>query len=121
MLISTCTTLELAVDRFQLTTPISLKWESLKSDTLIPKDKVVTSRTQKDADSNWSAKRLQQDVLILTSFNDKPSLYLRPAWFKEEYTSGRMWTLHNPPNVVTQLLPNAFGVMQMYTRCMRRT
>ena len=31
-----------------------------------------------------------------------------------------MWTLHNPPNVVTEPLPNDGKGMQMYTRRMRR-
>ena len=71
-------------------------------------------------DSSPTVKRFQQDLLILTGFNDNSSLHWRPAWFVEGRAKGMMWTLHNPPNVVTEPLPNDGKEMQMYTRRMRR-
>jgi hypothetical protein len=63
--------------------------------------------------------RLQQDLLLLTSFNDNTSLHWRPAWFPRQ--TGLLWTLHNPPNVVTERLPsNGQHGMQVFTRRMRR-
>lgn len=68
--------------------------------------------------------RLQQDLLLLTSFNDNTSLHWRPAWFPPNPNPGPngTWTLHNPPNVVTERLPTnqAQHGTQVYTRRMRR-
>lgn len=68
--------------------------------------------------------RLQQDLLLLTSFNDNTSLHFRPAWFPPNPNPGPngTWTLHNPPNVVTERLPSnqAQHGMQVFTRRVRR-
>ncbi|KAF3004266.1 hypothetical protein E8E13_008200 [Curvularia kusanoi] len=72
---------------------------------------------QADHSIHPSASRLQQDLLLLTSFNDNSTLHWRPSWFPQ---TGATWTLHNPPNVVTERLPTTQRGLQLYTRRMRR-
>ncbi|KAF1958559.1 hypothetical protein CC80DRAFT_441047, partial [Byssothecium circinans] len=50
-------------------------------------------------------KRLQQDLLILTSMNDNSTLSWRPTWFSAPALDSAFWTLQNPPDVVTEPLP----------------
>ncbi|KAF2785833.1 hypothetical protein K505DRAFT_205815, partial [Melanomma pulvis-pyrius CBS 109.77] len=71
--------------------------------------------------SSPELKRLQQDLLILTGFNDNSTLHWRPLWFDQadQYTKC-FWTLHNPPNVVTELLPLKAFSRPVTTRRMRR-
>ncbi|KAJ4293244.1 hypothetical protein N0V90_008526 [Kalmusia sp. IMI 367209] len=66
-------------------------------------------------------KRLQQDLLILTSLPDNSSLAWRPSWFTVPTFALNLWTLHNPPHVITEELPKngALG-RQVMTRRMRR-
>jgi hypothetical protein len=108
------------VNKSQLETPTSVKWESPKPRPPVRDVLFAASRMQKEVDSSPAVKRLQQDLLILTGFNDNSSLHWRPAWFDEGRFEGSMWTLHNPPNVVTEPLPNNRKGMQLYTRRMRR-
>lgn len=110
-----------ANDDVQFPTPTSLKWESPKPNTTVRGVNFSALRTQKEVDSSPTVKHLQQDLLLLTSFNDNSTVHWRPAWFEEERTPGTMWTLHNPSNVVTEPLPNDCKGPQLYTRRMRRT
>ncbi|KAH6538279.1 hypothetical protein HBI81_056180 [Parastagonospora nodorum] len=70
--------------------------------------------------SNPQLRRLQQDLLVLTSFNENSTLHWRPPWFAQDLHAARFWTLYNPPNVVTELLPHAPLGQLVYTRRMRR-
>ncbi|KAF1365817.1 hypothetical protein EJ07DRAFT_50770, partial [Lizonia empirigonia] len=76
---------------------------------------------QTDVDANPTVKRLQQDLLILTGFNDNATLHWRPTWFTQGSFPRSLWTLHNPPDVVTERLPNDDNGAQMFTRRMRRS
>ncbi|KAH7078313.1 hypothetical protein FB567DRAFT_132270 [Paraphoma chrysanthemicola] len=77
--------------------------------------------TQALVESNSALKRLQQDLLILTSFPDNSSLLWRPPWFPPGPHTGTFWTLHNPPNVVTERITNPSNPLWVvYTRRMRR-
>ncbi|KAF2819977.1 hypothetical protein CC86DRAFT_398232 [Ophiobolus disseminans] len=76
--------------------------------------------TQAMVDADPKLKRFQQDLLVLTSFNDNDTLHWRPGWFKQEHHCKRFWTLQNPPNVVTELLPHPHLDRLVYTRRMRR-
>lgn len=104
-----------AIDKLQAVTATTPKRESPDSNTL------VALCTQKDVDAKPAIKRIQQDLLILTSFNDNSSLCWRPSWFKEKFTPKPTWTLHNPPSVVTEALPNHGEGLLLYTRRMRRS
>ena len=65
--------------------------------------------------------RHQLDLLLLTSFPDNSALYWRPQWFPPPPPTLARWTLHNPPNVVTERLPQATPHSRpVYTRRMRR-
>ncbi|KAF2738409.1 hypothetical protein EJ04DRAFT_549905 [Polyplosphaeria fusca] len=65
-------------------------------------------------------KRLQLDLLILTSFSDNSTVHWRPSWFEHGCFAEGFWTLHNPPNVVTEQLPSKPGEISILTRRMRR-
>ncbi|CBX94821.1 hypothetical protein LEMA_P118240.1 [Plenodomus lingam JN3] len=67
-----------------------------------------------------SPHRLQHDLLLLTSFNDNTTLHWRPSWFPQTPFAASFWTLHNPPNVVTESLPQVGRGRRYYTRRMRR-
>jgi hypothetical protein len=75
--------------------------------------------TQAHVNANRQLKRFQQDLLILTSFNENETLHWRPPWFTQESHAASFWTLYNPPNVVTELLPHAKLGKLVYTRRMR--
>lgn len=81
---------------------------------------VSTNSTQALVLANPQLRRLQQDLLALTSFNENSTLHWRPAWFTQDPHAASSWTLYNPPNVVTQLLPHAPLGQLVYTRRMRR-
>jgi hypothetical protein len=71
--------------------------------------------------TNTPPKRLQLDLLLLTSFPDNSTLYWRPPWFAQLPPPLFHWTLHNPPNVVTERLPQTSAHSRhVYTRRMRR-
>lgn len=98
----------------------SLKWDSPKPDTPVRDVHFSALRTQQEVYASPSIRRLQQDLLILTSFNDNSSLHWRPCWFNEDSAPATMWTLHNPPDVVTEPLPTDCRGPRTYTRRMRR-
>jgi hypothetical protein len=75
--------------------------------------------TQDIVNASPDLKRFQQDLLILTSFNDNSSLHWRPSWFPQDVYAKTFWTLHNPPDVVTELLPHAPRGRLVYSRRMR--
>ncbi|KAF2132411.1 hypothetical protein P153DRAFT_429552 [Dothidotthia symphoricarpi CBS 119687] len=104
-------------------TPVSMKSLALDRTTFaststlhIPKD-----LTQTIVDADPKLRRLQQDLLVLTGFNDNETLHWRPSWFHQTPFSQQSWTLHNPPNVVTERLPSFQNGPQVFTRRMRRT
>ncbi|KAF2856930.1 hypothetical protein T440DRAFT_524813 [Plenodomus tracheiphilus IPT5] len=70
--------------------------------------------------ANPALKRLQQDLIILTSLNENETLHWRPSWFEHGPFSETFWTLFNPPNVVTERLPQVHRGRTYYTRRMRR-
>lgn len=76
--------------------------------------------TQAMITASPALKRLQRDLLILTSFHDTDTLHWRPSWFQQAPYSANFWTLYNPPNVVTELLPQQRLGRLVYTRRMRR-
>ncbi|KAF2691615.1 hypothetical protein K458DRAFT_269862, partial [Lentithecium fluviatile CBS 122367] len=76
--------------------------------------------TQSMVEADPRLKRLQQDLLNLTSFNDNSTLRWRPSWFIEPKSSSRFWTLHNPLHVVTELLPQHHLGEPVMTRRFRR-
>ncbi|CAI6335896.1 unnamed protein product [Periconia digitata] len=69
------------------------------------------------------SRRIQKDLIILCSFPDNTTLTWRPTWFPPlppNNTTG-LWTLHNPPQVVTDALPRVTGqVYSLMTRRMRK-
>jgi hypothetical protein len=77
--------------------------------------------TQDIVNADPQLKRFQKDLLILTSFNDNSTLHWRPSWFQQESFSANFWTLYNPPDVVTELLPHPPMGRLVYTRRMRHT
>jgi hypothetical protein len=103
-------------DTYQYTTATSIA-----SDAIPSKPQIPANLTQDMVDADPELKRFQQDLLILTSFNDNETLHWRPSWFKQEPYSKHFWTLYNPPNVVTEHLPdNKPRKRLVYTRRMRR-
>lgn len=76
--------------------------------------------TQSMVEANLELKRFQQDLLVLTSFNDNSTLHWRPSWFTKPAFYSELWTLHNPPHAVTELLPQRPRGRQVTTRRMRR-
>lgn len=115
------TTPQTAAAETQLATPISLVWESPKPKTPVQETQIPPVLAQTDVDANPTVKRLQQDLLILTGFNDNATLHWRPTWFTQGSFPGSLWTIHNPPDVVTERLPNNDNGAQMFTRRMRRS
>ena len=63
---------------------------------------------QDEVNANSSLKRLQQDLLVLTSLPDNSTLHFRPSWFPQQPHSKQMWTLHNPPNVVSERVAGVY-------------
>jgi hypothetical protein len=84
---------------------------------------IPNNLTQDIVDADPDLKRVQQDLLLLTGFNDNETLHWRPSWFPQANHAGQYWTLHNPPNVVTELLPHDSSSEypgRVYTRRMRQ-
>jgi hypothetical protein len=103
-------------DTYQYATP-----NSITSDVIRTKPQIPANLTQNMVDADPELKRFQQDLLILTSFNDNETLHWRPHWFKQEPYSKQFWTLYNPPNVMTERLPSNNPTKRLvYTRRMRR-
>jgi hypothetical protein len=97
-------------------TPLSPKLSPPPPTVVIPEN-----ITQDDVEADLKLKRLQQDLLLLTSLNDNSSLYWRPSWFQQDDFNEKIWTLHNPPNIVTERLPSAGPRSKdYYTRRIRR-
>jgi hypothetical protein len=94
--------------------------ENMTPTGLSPTFDIPIDLTQPMVEANPELKRLQQDLLILTSFNDNISLYWRPSWFNKTSLDSDLWTLHNPPHVVTQQLPLRPQGRQIMTRRLRR-
>ncbi|KAF2254403.1 hypothetical protein BU26DRAFT_537225 [Trematosphaeria pertusa] len=94
--------------------------ESISSATLNTTPHIPKNLTQDMVEADPRLKRLQQDLLVLTSFNDNSTIHWRPSWFQQEPFSSRVWTLHNPPHVVTEELPRRPATRQVMTRRMRR-
>lgn len=101
-------------------TPVSLEYGSPET-MPVQNTHSLELLTQTQVNSSAEVKRLQQDLLILTGFNDNSTLHWRPVWFTHRPNSKVLWTLHNPPNVVTERLPNDCKRNQLFTRRMRRT
>jgi hypothetical protein len=76
--------------------------------------------TQALVNADPQLKRFQQDLLVLTSFNENETLHWRPSWFTQTPYNECFWTLYNPPNVVTEQLPHTAKGRVVYTRRMRR-
>ncbi|KAF2747599.1 hypothetical protein M011DRAFT_380824, partial [Sporormia fimetaria CBS 119925] len=91
------------------------------SSSLRPQIPLLHTLTQPPVISNPPLHRLQKDLLILTSFPENSTLHWRPSWFptSPHATAEKFWTLHNPPNVVTEHLPAPEGVTPRYTRRLR--
>ncbi|PSN63217.1 hypothetical protein BS50DRAFT_500528 [Corynespora cassiicola Philippines] len=75
--------------------------------------------TQEMVNADPTLKRFQQDLLVLTSFSDNTTLHWRPAWFTQGPYASQFWTLHNPPNVITERLPYTNLSRATMTRRMR--
>jgi len=74
--------------------------------------------TKAMVDDSPQLKRLQNDLLVLTSFPENSTLHWRPTWFSQGEFAARKWTLHNPRNVITILLPSDHRA-PTFTRRMR--
>lgn len=90
--------------------------QPLPAPTVIP-----DNLTQPIVDADPQLKRFQQDLIILTGFHENDTLHWRPSWFQQEPFSTNFWTLYNPPNVVTELLPGSKLGRLVYTRRMRHS
>jgi hypothetical protein len=109
---------EAAINLATSTSPKSLppKPRPQTSTTLAPKD-----RTRDDLEANSQLKRLQQNLLALTNLNDDLSLHWHPPWCQQDDFNKTFWMLRNPPNVVTERLPNTIPQSKdHYTRCIRQ-
>jgi hypothetical protein len=73
----------------QFTTPISLRRESPRLTTPVQEARTPTVHTQTDVNAKPKVKRLQQDLLVLTSFKDNSTLHWRPIWFSQEAFANR--------------------------------
>jgi hypothetical protein len=80
---------------------------------------VLMNLTQDIVNARPDLKRFQKDLIVLTSFNENETLHWRPSWFLQEPYAASLWTLYNPPDVVTELLPHAPLGKLVYTRRMR--
>jgi len=114
-------------------TPLSTSVETANHDYATPtsmgsttpndaphKHVIPDNLTQAIVDADPQLKRFQRDLIILTSFNDNSTLHWRPSWFAQDPHAKHFWTLHNPPNVVTEMLPHPHLGRVVYTRRMRR-
>jgi hypothetical protein len=109
---------------FQVQAPISpapSSPEKPRSRTRISGFYIPVDLTQAAVEASSQLKRLQQDLLVLTSFADNSSLTWRPSWFLPPTYPSVHWTLHNPPDVVTEELPrDRSNGRQIMTRRMRQ-
>jgi hypothetical protein len=94
--------------------------KSTSSVTFTPTLNIPENLTQELIEKVPELKRWQEDLLILTGFNDNSTLHWRPSWFAQSGYPTRFWTLHNPPGVVTELLPMKELGRPVTTRRMRR-
>jgi len=81
---------------------------------------IPANLTQADVEADSALRRFQIDLLVLTAFAENLTLHWRPSWFPQDAHAHVFWTLYNPPNVVTELLPREAHGMRVYTRRMRR-
>jgi hypothetical protein len=89
--------------------------------TSTPTLNIPENLTQQLVEEMPELKRWQQDLLILTAFNDNSTLHWRPSWFGQaNNVAGRFLTLHNPPNVVTEILHMRELDRPVMTRRMRQ-
>ncbi|KAF1841672.1 uncharacterized protein K460DRAFT_409130 [Cucurbitaria berberidis CBS 394.84] len=102
-----------------IATPVSINSGSFISAPYTHTFHIPTNLTQVAVDADQQLKRFQQDLLVLTCMNENESLHWRPSWFKKKPISEKFWTLHNPPNVVTERIPHKSGGRQYFTRRMR--
>ena len=104
-----------------LATPTSLPSVSLAPTPKTSRCQASKNPTQDEVEADLLLKRHQQDLLVLTSLNDNSTLHWRPSWFKQAPFNNSLWTLHTPPNVVTEKLPNSVPQSKdYYTRRMRQ-
>ncbi|CAN9294849.1 unnamed protein product [Alternaria alternata] len=104
-----------------LATPTSLPSVSLTSTPKTSRYQASKNPTQDEVEAGLLLKRHQQDLLVLTSLNDNSTLHWRPSWFEQVPFNDSFWTLHNPPNVVTEKLPSSVPQSKdYYTRRMRQ-
>jgi hypothetical protein len=104
-----------------LATPTSIAPTSPMPAPQTPTAQAPKTQTQNRIEADPQLRRLQKDLLVLTSVNDNSTLHWRPTWFKQEPHNKKFWTLHNPPNVVTEKLPSTTPQgKEYYTRRMRR-
>lgn len=80
----------------------------------IPKD-----LTQQMVEQNPFLLRVQQDLLVLTSFSENSSIHWRPPWFQKTPISTTLWTVQNPMGAVTERMPCRPRRRQVMTRRMR--
>lgn len=102
-----------------IATPTSITSTPRLTSLLVPTVHIPKDLTQAQVSANPQLKRCQQDLLILTSFNENESLHWRPSWFAQELNSKHFWTLHNPPNVVTERMPYSGKGRAYFTRRLR--
>ncbi|KAH7126940.1 hypothetical protein B0J11DRAFT_432719 [Dendryphion nanum] len=106
-------------DKFSiLSDPQSPHSSSISSKSASPQ--IPDHLTQEMVNNTSTLKRLQTDLLVLTGFVDNSTLHWRPTWFPTLSHSPKFWTLHNPPNVITEPLPHYPLSSPMYTRRLRR-
>ena len=94
--------------------------KSTSSVTFTPTLNIPENLTHELIEKVPELKRWQEDLLILTSFNDNSTLHWRPSWFAQSGCSTGFWTLHNPPGVVTEFLPMKELGRPVTTRRIRR-
>lgn len=104
-----------------IATPNSMSSTSSKSATHAQTFRIPKDLTQAAVDADPQLQRFQRDLLILTSMNENETLHWRPSWFNQEPFSKNFWTLHNPPNIVTERISHTYRGRQCFTRRMRKT
>ncbi|CAO2657304.1 Nn.00g034300.m01.CDS01 [Neocucurbitaria sp. VM-36] len=113
-------TLNVNVTEVSLATPTSISSRSLELTSEAYRIRIPANLTQAAVDVDYQLKRIQQDLLILTSINENETIHWRPSWFNQEPFSNKFWTLQNPPNVITERIPHKYRGRQYYTRRMRQ-
>jgi len=99
------------------TTSTRATW--VQSEPSLPGPPVSKDLTQAQVETNSQLRRLQKDLLILTGLNENETIHWRPSWFEQGEHAQTFWTLYNPPNVVTESLPQFFRGRRYFTRRMR--